>query len=188
MFEPETVHVFRLAQEAGADGMYVFRTSHDAHTLHRPAVLVAEATDEYHATAIHQRIWNLGTIPFLLIVLPQQIRIYTGFDFSVGDKQRGLLRSLSTTRQELRDILADFSAAAIDAGKIWKSEYAKELVPQQRVDARLLESLQELKKRLQDDTTLSLKTIVYRPLQSAFYQCCTKFASLDPCPPLWASA
>jgi type I restriction-modification system DNA methylase subunit len=159
MFEPETVHVFRLAQEAGADGMYVFRTSPDAHTLHRPAVLVAEATDEHQATAIHQRIWNLGTIPFLLVVLPHQIRIYTGFDFSVSDKQRGLLRSLSTTRQELRDILADFSAAAIDAGKIWKSEYAKELVPQQRVDAQLLESLQALKNLLQDDTTLSLNTI-----------------------------
>lgn len=158
-FEPETVHVFRSAQEAGVDGMYVFRTSPDSYTRHRPVVLVAEATDENHANAIHQRIWNLGSIPFLLVVLPHQIRIYTGFDFSVRDKEQGLLRSPCTNRQELSDIVTHFSAEAIDTGKIWTSNYAKNLTPQQRVDTRLLDSLQKLKILLQRDNTLSLHTI-----------------------------
>lgn len=159
-FKPEMVHWFRSACEAGGDGLYVFQTNPDQkNPNHRPVVLVAEATDENQARIIHQRIWNLGSIPFLLIVLPHQIRVYTGFDYSASNKEQGILRSIFSDRQQLADLLAHFSAEAIDTGKIWKSRYAEKLVPRKRVDTRLLHSLETLKKILQEDKSLSLPLI-----------------------------
>lgn len=163
-FEPETAHLFRSARAAGVDGMYVYRTSPGANAAPlacRPVVLVAQADSEQHARQIHKSIWNLGIAPFLLIVLPHQIRVYTGFDYAESNngKERGLLGYSPLDREHLRDLLAWFSAEAINTGKIWESDYAAQIDLQQRVDTHLLNSLQKLEKVLCRDKTLPIKTI-----------------------------
>ncbi len=157
-FEPETVHWFCLVRAAGGDGLYMYQTNADTRN-YRPAVLVAEARDEAEARAIHQRTWNIGAIPFLIIILPHQVRVYTGFDYSARDEEQGKLDTVSVDRQQLASILASFSSEAIDTGKIWKSDYATSLFPEQRVDSRLLKSLKELKNLLQEEATLPLPLI-----------------------------
>ncbi len=77
-FAPETVPMFRAARSAGVRGIYGFKTSPDSEpkVLHpRPVVYVAEAKHETEARAIHCKLWNLYYVPFLIINLPNQIRV-----------------------------------------------------------------------------------------------------------------
>ncbi|MEZ4862359.1 MAG: DNA methyltransferase [Caldilineaceae bacterium] len=148
-FEPETVHLFRAVREIQVDGyvdgIYVFETSpHNANGIlpAQPAVYVATAKTEKDARELHRSLWNLCYAPFLIVTLPHQIRIYTGFNYSTESESVGLLESIETS-ERLR-LLANFAALAIDSTQIWHSEYGKQLNPNQRVDKQLLQNLQQL--------------------------------------------
>lgn len=148
----ETAHLFRAARDAGVSGIYVFEASPiDTYKLlnPRPVVYVAQANTEEEARQIHRSLWNLGYAPFLLIVLPHQVRIYTGFDYSEESKEQGLL-DVANNLEQLVDLLSDFRAHSIDTGFIWESKYYKEINQDQRVDRRLLSNLEQLGKALED--------------------------------------
>ena len=158
-FEPETVHLFRAARTVGVDGIYVFQSSSGGiapDLPSRPAVYVAQATTVEKAREIHRSLWNLGSAPFLLILLPDQIRIYTGFDYeqassSTSDDERGLLHRLSNDQSTAAASLALFTAESIDTGRIWESpDYKDRVDPRRRVDTRLLHNLSKLGDALQE--------------------------------------
>ena len=153
-FEPETVHLFRVAQEINKsdeingeiDGVYVIETSpKDTQAIlpAQPVVYIATAETEDAAREIHRNLWNLCYAPFLIIKLPHQIRIYTGFNYSAEKENVGLLVDPIDTLARLT-ILQSFSSLAIDSKQIWQSPYGKQLNPNQRVDKRLLQNLQQL--------------------------------------------
>ncbi|HEX3640852.1 MAG TPA: hypothetical protein VHV10_06145, partial [Ktedonobacteraceae bacterium] len=108
-FEPEVSHLFRIAHSAGVSGMYVFNASPDISQkvlADRPAVYIAQAENKEQARQIHRSLWNLGYAPFLITLLPQQIRVYTGFDYSETDAQKGLLDEFAL--DDIRLLLAEF--------------------------------------------------------------------------------
>src|SRR5205823_1162011 len=90
--EPEVASIFRTAHNAGVDGIYVFQSSNEKNSTFsvRPAVYVAEAQTPEAAQIIHRRLWNLGQTPFLIVVLPDHIRVYTGFDYSRKNDKVGM--------------------------------------------------------------------------------------------------
>lgn len=155
----ETAHLFYAAIEANVSGIYLFETSPSVERgllPTRPAVYVAEATNEEEAREIHRKLWNLSHVPFLIVCLPDQIRIYTGFDYSAeppsDSREAGLLSKVDDSEvgylERLAALLKHFTADAIDSKRIWQSEYAAQLDPQQRVDKRLLNNLDDLGKAL----------------------------------------
>lgn len=161
---PETAdarlaHHYRLARKAGeighgseVVGSYVYQTSQDDKlTPPRPAVFVAQATNDEQARKIHKRLWNLGECPFIVIVLPGTVRVYTGFDYRADDpKKRTLIIDAPTTLlEDLPTSLMQFYAEAIDSGRIWEQQ-AKYLGSETRVDYRLLTNLKDLSRLLQD--------------------------------------
>ncbi len=149
----ETAHLFRTAREVDVRGIYVFETSSNFRNERwapRPAVFVAEATSEEKAREIHRSLWNLGYAPFLIILLPNQVKIYTGFVYSEESQDKGLLGE-ADTREQLLTLLSDFKANSIDTGFIWKSDYAKELDQNQRVDRKLLHNLEQLGAALEEE-------------------------------------
>lgn len=150
--DPSTEHLFRAAQKAGVKGSYVFHTSPNDEVLPvRPAVHVAEAQTPKQARQIHRKLWNLGNVPFLIVLLPNQIRVYTGFDYSQRQPQKGLIDTIDNPNlAEIKNIKAklDYLAAeSIDLGKVWKVQ-ADNLVPERRVDTHLLNNLEKLGERL----------------------------------------
>ncbi|MCX5965379.1 MAG: N-6 DNA methylase [Cyanobacteria bacterium] len=151
--EPLTEHLFRAAKKAGVQGAYVFQTSPPEQKIlpPRPAVYVAEAKTRDEAREIHQRLWNLGNAPFIVILLPNEIRVYTGFDFSLDNEQEGLVKEIKEiidlTFESIRDQLADFRADSIDSGRIWETQ-SKYVTPEKRVDTHLLNNLKDLEKYL----------------------------------------
>ena len=158
-----TEHLFRAAKKAGVQGAYVFQTSPQEQKIlpDRPAVYVAEARTREEARAIHQRLWNLGNAPFLVILIPNEIRVYTGFDFSTTNEGKGLIKEIKNivdlTFENIRDQLVDFNAESIDSGRIWETQ-ARHITPEKRVDTHLLKNLEGLEKRLKT-TELDLTII-----------------------------
>lgn len=157
--DPRLAHHYRLAQRAGEEagaeakvvGSYVYQTSlNDKLMPPRPAVFVAYATNEEQAREIHKRLWNLGDCPFVLIVLPGAVRVYTGFNYNPDNPKRTIIVSApDTLSDDLPPSLLPFHADAIDSGDIWRLQ-AKYLGSDTRVDYRLLANLKELSRLLQD--------------------------------------
>lgn len=149
-FEPETAHLFRAARDAGVSGIYVFQASpaiSQKVIVDRPAVYIAQARDLKHAQSIHRSLWNLFYAPYLIVLLPHQIRVYTGFKYSEKDPNKGFLDEFS--HNDFRLLLAEFSSEAIDTGRIWqKGKYKNQLDEQERVDKQLLKNLRQLGKEL----------------------------------------
>lgn len=152
-------HHFRLAQKAGEEagegarvvGSYMYQTSLDDKLMPpRPAVFVAYAANEEQAREIHKRLWNLGDCPFVLIVLPGTVRVYTGFNYDPNNPQRTVIAHASGSFSDnLPESLLPFRADAIDSGDIWRQQ-AKYLGSDTRVDNRLLANLKKLSGLLQD--------------------------------------
>jgi hypothetical protein len=151
----ETAHLFRAAQEIGVHAIYAFESSPGQKQKllpARPAVYVAEAETLDEARRIHRSLWNQCYTPFLIIRLPEQIRIYTGFSYAEKSEKQSLLAEIDEERlSQLHDILTDFSAASIDTGQLWKSKYAEKQDAKQRVNEHLLQNLKKLGKVLIDD-------------------------------------
>jgi hypothetical protein len=150
---PSDAHLMKLARQCNIDGIYTFNTSSQDQILNKnilsekPVVFIAQAKNEQEAKDIHRKLWNLGQAPFLIILLPLQIRIYTGFDYSRNNRvyeERGLLKEISLDSADLHAILKDFSTDSIDSGFIWKSNIAKSLDTRKKVNVRLLENLRGL--------------------------------------------
>ncbi|NOT62189.1 MAG: N-6 DNA methylase [Acidobacteria bacterium] len=152
-FEPESAHLFRLAKEQNpkkkykVKGFYVFKTNEtdEAQLTTRPAVCVAEATTVEDARALHKHIWNLGNVPFLLVRLPNQIRVYSGFRYD--NEATPIISEQSESKSKLREALSDFTAASIDSARIWQVQRER-LDTQHRVDTTLLANLGELAQAL----------------------------------------
>jgi methylase of polypeptide subunit release factors len=114
-------------------------------------VFVAETRTRTEAREIHRKLWNLGNAPFIIVLLPNEIRVYGGFGFSQKDEKVGLIDVIEPiidlTFENIRGKLVDFNAASIDSGALWKSR-SKYVTPDRRVDTHLLNNLEKLEQYL----------------------------------------
>ena len=122
----------------------------------RIVVCVAEADTPEGARAIHRKIWNLGRSPFLLVKLPNQLRVYSGFQYDEQDPNSGLIDSLDLYTNLLGELdpdvqqrLQEYSAEAINSGQIWV-DAAKKIDAKNRVNRRLLYDLRLLETKIVD--------------------------------------
>ncbi|HEX4964037.1 MAG TPA: DNA methyltransferase [Thermoanaerobaculia bacterium] len=160
LIAPSDRHWIRTAREAGARGSYFFRTSPSPGAV-RPAVHVAEARTSEEAREIHRRLWNQGINPFIIIVLPGEVRVFTGFAFHPTRTDIGEIRSPLRVESDaialIAQSLSTFSSDSINRGDIWQS-HARHLGSDRRVDTTLLAHLQTLSGVLQKQHGLTDKT------------------------------
>lgn len=143
-------HLLRAAKSAGVSGVYVFQTSPAADGIAqlspRPAVYVAEAESVLQAREIRRRVWNLGNAPFLIVILPNQVRVYRAFSYDQADDSADLIHTA----------LSAFHADEIDSGRIWAAQ-AAHLGTDARVDRRLLRNLNDLGNQLVIDRSVEAR-------------------------------
>lgn len=145
-------HLLRAAKNAGVNGVYLLNTSPPIDGVPRlsprPVVYVAKANDEDTARKIHKNVWNLGTAPFLIVLLPGQVRVYRGFGYNQCDENAEVIgRFDDLTAGAVRTALACFHREEIDSGRIWQAQ-AHNVRTDTRVDHQLLRNLNELGDKL----------------------------------------
>lgn len=110
---------------------------------------------------IHHKLWNYKKVMFLYVTSLTEIRIYNctsnPFDYTLNSidieskvKELELVRSTNQDKEKLTELLAIFSASAIDSGSIWSQEniYKNQINIDKRIDRFLVNSLIKLAKRL----------------------------------------
>jgi hypothetical protein len=146
-------HLLRDARRANVLGSYFIRTAggDPGAARERPVVHIAEANTPNEARQIHRQLWNQGTTPFLLVTLPGQVRIYTGFAYSHDDENVGQIeKPFDVGSLGLRKIakqLEFLHADSIDSGEIWRTQ-GRHLTQDTRVDRSLLRTLRSLSQEL----------------------------------------
>jgi hypothetical protein len=146
----EHVHVLRRTVYACRvhDGTFhgVYSLREDQRGASTPVVFFAEAPTSAAADEIHRKVWNQNVVPFLLVRLSNGVRLYSGFRYERGGRKSkantGVLEVLIAFEDVLAR-LAEFRAAAIDAGRLWEVR-GKDVDPTRRVDWRLLGNLEHL--------------------------------------------
>jgi len=146
-FAPDYGHVFRRASEgAGLEAVYCLRPSGEHHAGKEmiPVSYVCKATSYEHSDEIHRLVWNQNVVPFLVVLAPQGVRVYTGFERQKAGKRQHLLEA------DIADVasrLVVLSAPSIDSGRIW-DDLGERARPKRRVEWRLLGDLERLEKIL----------------------------------------
>lgn len=145
-------HVYRKARQlCGLEGVYLLSDPREHHSSEVPVVFYCKAENEAAASRIHQRVWNQGVVPFVLVETPKTLRLYSGFRFdprAADDHERGVLEAV-VAFNEVADRLAAFRAEAIDSGALWDA-WGQEVDPGARVDRSLLEELKKLAAKLRE--------------------------------------
>ncbi len=106
-----------------------------------PVVYVCEADNEAKAEKIHQRVWNQNIVPFLIVVTPKNVRLYSGFEYDRKQSDEDRVLEVAKSATEVLSKLSAFTSEAIDSGDIWKR---RPISVEGRVDRHLLANLETL--------------------------------------------
>ena len=149
----ELAFAFRRLMESGAGGGRNGGRLHGAYLLQEdpggpavPVVYVIETKNDTDARVVHRAVWNQNLAPFVIVVSPTTVRLYPGFAYQHGADTP--LREVVATTSAALEMLAAFTAAAIDDGTIWR-EWGHAADPMRRADESLLRDLKELDRILQ---------------------------------------
>lgn len=124
-----------------------------------PVIYFKEFTsyDQNLVMNLHRKIWNEGSAPFLVIVLPNEIRVYNTyvpilrsedqFDEDALIIQLRLFQDVKHNIDLIRSKLSPFSRIELETGNFWKNSSLK-LEKARRIDTYLLGNLKRLRKRL----------------------------------------
>jgi Eco57I restriction-modification methylase len=153
--DPDFGHIFRRArEECQLRGVYLLRGGlYQGEQSNVPVVYVCEASTDEAARQIHQQVWNQNVVPFLLVVSPRLVRLYSGFRYQRRETEEqnseaGVLRILRDYN-DIATVLQPFRATSIDSGELWK-QWGDSVTPETRVDWQLLSSLEALDEWLRD--------------------------------------
>jgi len=106
-----------------------------------PIVYVCEADNESKAKEIHKRVWNQNIVPFLIVVTPKNIRLYSGFDYDSKQSDEEQVLEVAINANEVLSKFSALKSYSIDSGDIWKQ---RPISVEGRVDRHLLADLKKL--------------------------------------------
>ncbi|WP_456474627.1 HsdM family class I SAM-dependent methyltransferase [Candidatus Pyrohabitans sp.] len=144
-----TVDQARILRESkekfGIDAIYFVQVAPKAVSIPVIYFKRLESPDPDLLRDLHRRIWNLGKVPLLFVILPGEIKIYNCFAPPPEkpeedlDSETRLLKSLSTLTNIQKE-LRDYSRQEIDTGNYWRKNWKKFNI-ENRVDNHLLKNL-----------------------------------------------
>lgn len=139
VIDPGQIGADAIYETAGAPCVYFKHLAHDV-------------PDQTVLAPLHRLAWNQGLSPMLWVSTPSKILLYNcyskpGPDDSTSPDQH-ILKTFETTSQGLRELNELAGRERLDAGTFWRSEPARAINRDQRVDESLGKDLVELGLRL----------------------------------------
>ncbi len=107
----------------------------------------------------HRNIWNQGQVPLIFVVLPDDIRIYNGYENpklnTLGELSEPLrLDKSASSPKDVWERLESFTRLAIESGSFWR-EYGRFFQKETRADQRLIANLRYIRRQMIEETNLS---------------------------------
>ena len=114
---------------------------------------------------LYRSVWSQGKAPILYVISRQDIWVFNGYDgpspkenpdeifHNDEEHQDRLLHHLQslydieTARQEIANTLSNFRRILLDTGAFWQTDDGKRIKQERRADQRLLEAMDELRKK-----------------------------------------
>ncbi|MDQ2714846.1 MAG: SAM-dependent methyltransferase [Chloroflexota bacterium] len=115
-----------------------------------------EAFDREEVARLHCNVWNQGRVPLLFVILPEDIRIYNGYETPRRttdelDEPSRLDYDLNPpdrrSPDQLWERLEIFTRVAIESGDFWH-HYGSYFDKETRVDQKLIENLRYIRRQL----------------------------------------
>jgi hypothetical protein len=125
-----------------------------------------EEVDTTALAQLYRSVWSQGKAPLLYVISRQDILVFNGYDTPAprensdeilsSDKEHQdrllyHLRSLydiETARQEITSRLSNFRRILLDTEAFWQTEDGRRINREKRADQRLLDAMDELRRRL----------------------------------------
>lgn len=115
---------------------------------------------------LYRSVWSQSKVPLLYVILPQEIRIYNGYaqpakspeELSGSDRLLQNLQqlvSVETARQEIRSKLSGYRRLYLETGAFWSTSDGQRIKRENRADQRLLGAMDQVRRHLLKDETLS---------------------------------
>ncbi|HYT36905.1 MAG TPA: N-6 DNA methylase [Ktedonobacteraceae bacterium] len=115
---------------------------------------------------LYRCVWSQSKVPLLYVILPQEIRIYNGYaqpakspeELSGSDRLLQNLQqlvSVETARQEIRSKLSDYRRLYLETGAFWSTFDGQRIKRENRADQQLLDAMDQVRRHLLKDETLS---------------------------------
>jgi len=131
------------------DAEYKITIEENSYTI--IGIKILDNIDEERIAKIHLAYWNKNDIPFSILILPNEVRIYN--NFSIG-KDKIIFDSKE--KEAKLDLFDAFSDQSVISGVIW-NRLKSFMNKKERVDSRLLENLRKTIVSLHDDYAMNLK-------------------------------
>src|SRR6266516_4469592 len=115
---------------------------------------------------LYRSVWSQSKVPLLYVILPQEIRIYNGYaqpaktpeELSGSDRLLQNLQqlvSVETARQEIRSKLSGYRRLYLETGAFWSTTDGQRIKRENRADQQLLGAMDQVRRHLLMDETLS---------------------------------
>ncbi len=119
------------------------------------------SSDPERLWRLYREVWNDSKVPLLYVFLPQEIRIYNVYaeppelpsDLDRGDRLLERLTHLSqiaAAEEEANERLHTYDRLHMETGAFWSTPQAQCIKSEKRADVRLLRSLDQARRHLQD--------------------------------------
>jgi len=123
---------------------------------------------------LHKRVWNMGQVPFLFIVLPESVLIYSGnkhpkkLESDELDAEAGLIEKLNLFVRADREIkkIRKYHISEFVTGRYWQ-KHGEKFKKENRVYQTLLKNLEFMRKKLIEEGLSS--EIVHTLLSRAIF-------------------
>ncbi len=114
-----------------------------------------ETYDQREIAELHRNVWSQSKIPLLFIVLPHEVRVYSGYEapkraeneFGQPSRLENDLVPQQKSSNALWERLKIFTRMAIDSGSFWR-DYGDKLHKNTRADQTLIANLRYIRREL----------------------------------------
>ncbi len=120
-----------------------------------------EVYDEKAIAEFHRKVWNQSQAPLVFVIMPDDIRVYNGYEAPQRTSLMGIIEpnrldyQLSNPRfTSTWERLEAFSRLAIETGSFWR-DYGQHFRRENRADQKLIANLRYIRRQLITEAKLS---------------------------------
>lgn len=118
-----------------------------------------ESFDSTEIAELHKKVWNQCLVPLIFVILPDDIRVYSGYEAPRQTSAITLVEPYRVDNQissshNVWERISVFTRLALESGSFWR-DYSHLFRKEMRVDRTLMANLRYIRRKMIEETGLS---------------------------------